>query len=92
MITRIHVSQPNIRANGKHGTDLPVIGARRYRERKDGKGHIKNADVVEYGHVAIVMKDGVEVARVCYGPENPLECGAKVWIETTNEVEVQTRD
>ena len=31
---------------------------------------------------------GTEVARVVYRPEKPLSCGAKVWIETANEVEV----
>ena len=32
--------------------------------------------------------DGREVGRVVYRPESPLPCGAKVWIETANEVEV----
>lgn len=90
-ITRIHVSQPNIRSNLSHGTDLPVIGARRYRERLDGKGHIKNADVVEYGHEAVVLVGGVEVGRFVYRNDDPLECGAKVWFETTADVQVVTR-
>jgi hypothetical protein len=28
------------------------------------------------------------VARVVYSPENPLSCGAKVWIETENSVQI----
>jgi hypothetical protein len=32
---------------------------------------------------------GVECARVVYSPDKPLSCGAKVWIETYNEIEVR---
>lgn len=27
-------------------------------------------------------------SRVVYSPENPLSCGARVWVETESEVEV----
>lgn len=36
----------------------------------------------------IVDKLGNEVARVVYRPDNPLPCGARVWIETEQEVRV----
>ena len=40
-----------------------------------------------YAHEAIILdNDGNECARVIYRPDNPLSCGAKVWIETYNEV------
>jgi hypothetical protein len=32
--------------------------------------------------------EGNEVARVVYRPDNPLSCGARVWIESTLNVEV----
>ena len=31
-----------------------------------------------------------EHTKVIYRPDNPLPCGAKVWIETTEEVECNT--
>jgi hypothetical protein len=33
-------------------------------------------------------KDGEPVARIVYSPDKPLDCGARVWIETYHEVEV----
>ena len=42
-----------------------------------------------YAHEAIIYgKDGTEAARVIYSPEKPLSCGAKVWIETNNEIKL----
>jgi hypothetical protein len=37
------------------------------------------------GHDVVV--DGP--SRVVYSPDNPLSCGAKVWVETTSEVTVK---
>jgi hypothetical protein len=34
----------------------------------------------------ILDENGKVVARVVYRPDNPLSCGAKVWIETSHEV------
>jgi len=33
-------------------------------------------------------KDGNEAARVVYSPDKPLSCGAHVWVESKNEVEI----
>ena len=33
-------------------------------------------------------KDGDEVATIVYSPDKPLSCGARVWIETRNEIEI----
>ena len=33
-------------------------------------------------------QDGKEAARIVYSPDKPLSCGAKVWIETTNEIKI----
>lgn len=31
-------------------------------------------------------------SRVVYSPDKPLSCGARVWIETTSEVVLETTD
>ena len=90
MLTRIHVNQLAIRSNGKDGGNRPVIASRRYSERKDKTGIRKTTDEVDYGHRAIIRdNDGNEIARVCYQPNDPLECGAKVWIETIGTVDME---
>jgi hypothetical protein len=38
---------------------------------------------------AEIIHDGEVVARIMYRPDNPLPCGARVWIETEQEVRVQ---
>lgn len=79
MKTVIHVNQHVIRRNGKE-TDAskhePPLTIKTYKENRKGMEAI------------IYDDDGREVARVVYRPEKPLSCGAKVWIETGNEVEV----
>lgn len=76
MKKRIHVNQHNIRANGKDGGDRPVITAKTYKSNS-------------YGHELVIYDDsGKEVARLIYSPEDPLSCGAKVWLESTNKVVV----
>jgi len=37
---------------------------------------------------ADIVVDGVVVASVVYRPNDPLSCGARVWIETQHEVQV----
>jgi len=78
MKTIIHVNQHKIRANNKKALqDLePVLTVKTYKSN-------------DYGYQAIIKdEDGKEVARVIYSPHKPLSCGARVWIETKNEVEV----
>lgn len=31
-----------------------------------------------------------ENVRLCYAPESPLACGATIWIETTEQVSIQS--
>ena len=38
--------------------------------------------------VEILGNDGEVCATLVYAPEHPLSCGARVWIETRNEVRV----
>ena len=73
--TIIHVNQHNIKANAK-GEDRPVLTC------KTHKGNKYSNDIV------ILGQDGREAARIIYSPETPLACGAKVWLETFNEVQI----
>ena len=75
MKTRIHVNQHNIKANAK-GEKLPVITCKTYKNNNYAN------EVVIYG------QDGKEAAKIVYSPDKPLSCGAKVWIETINKVEL----
>ena len=77
MLTRIHVNQHKIRSNAKHGTDEPVLTVKTYKSNTYGK------------EVLIRDPQGCVVARVVYQPDNPLPCGARVWIETQMDVEVR---
>lgn len=73
-LTRIHVNRQNIARNRK-GEALPVLTVKDYRRNRKG-------------NTARITAGGVEVARVVYRPDKPLPCGARVWIETKLEVEV----
>jgi hypothetical protein len=72
----IHVNQHVIKKNSKTGERKPVITCKTYKENTYGS--------------SVIIKDssGNEVARVIYSPDKPLSCGAKVWIETNNEIEI----
>jgi hypothetical protein len=72
----IHVNQHRIKHNRKTGECTPVITCKTYKDNR-------------YGHEAIIRdKQGNEVAKIVYSPNKPLNCGARVWIETQNEVDV----
>jgi hypothetical protein len=76
MKTIIHVNQHNIKANAK-GENRPVITCKTY------KSNTYANEVTIYG------QDGKPAATIKYSPENPLSCGAKVWIETHGKVETK---
>lgn len=74
MKTIIHINQHHIKSNRKNGTLLPVITCKSYKDNR-------------YGHTAEILgNDGEVVATIVYRPNNPLSCGAHVWIETNNLV------
>jgi len=74
--TIIHVNQHIIKKNKKSGNVEPVLTVKTYKSN-------------EYAQEAIIKdKNGNEVARIVYSPNKPLSCGAHVWIETQNEVEI----
>lgn len=76
MKTVIHVNQHVIKANAKTGDHDPVLTVKTYKSN-------------DYAHqVNILDTQGNVVARVVYSPDKPLSCGAKVWIETENSVEI----
>lgn len=76
MKTIIHVNQHIIRRNLKTGEREPVITCKNYKENR-------------YGHEVIVYDTlGNVVVKVVYSPDKPLSCGARVWVETENKVEV----
>lgn len=67
---RIHVNSNTIKSNAKHGTNKPALTIR------------VGQKVETYAHEVII--EGA--SRVIYRPEDPLVCGAKVWIETEANV------
>jgi len=73
--TIIHVNQHNIKANAK-GESKPVLTC------KTHKGNKYSNEVV------ILGQDGKEAAKIIYSPDKPLSCGAKVWIETFSDVQI----
>jgi len=74
-LTRIHVNQHAIKRNNKNPRfPEPVITVKTYNSN-------------DYAFTAVIKdKDGNEAARIIYSPDKPLSCGARVWIETRNEV------
>ena len=72
----IHINQHVIRKNTKTGERNPVITCKTYNTN-------------DYGDKVIIKdKDGDEVVTIVYSPDKPLSCGARVWIETRNEIEI----
>ena len=73
IIKRIHINQHKIRAN-KTKPYKSVISCKTSKENIYGN------------NVKILDVDGNVVAEVFYSPDKPLSCGAKVWIETKNQI------
>jgi len=77
MKTLVHVNQGNIRQNIRREANdrLPVLRAQ------------GDFDTVYGDHIDIIHPDTGEIlASVVYHPDNPLSCGARVWIETDNDI------
>ena len=72
----IHINQHVIRSNTKSGKQDPPITVKTYKSNTRARS------------VVIHDAQGREVARIVYRPEKPLSCGAKVWIETKNELTI----
>lgn len=81
----IHVNQHVIKSNAKNNLHDPVLTIKTI---KDGTETVIISN--EYAHELIIKDDdGSEVAKIIYSPDNPLSCGAKVWIETNKEVQLK---
>jgi len=77
----IHVNQNKIRSNHKSGEREAVLTVKGYGKKKNGdfyKTHRSN----DYCHEALVTGP----CKIIYSPDDPLSCGARVWIETESEV------
>ena len=74
MRTIIHVNQHKIKSNVKNNTEEPVLTVKTYKSN-------------QYAHQVIIYgQDGLPAAKVVYRANDPLSCGAHVWIETNNKV------
>lgn len=71
MKTIIHVNQHNIRHNTKNPDDRKPV-----LTVKTYKSNTYCDEVILKGN-----------SRVIYSPDKPLSCGARVWIETNDDVE-----
>lgn len=71
--TYVNINKHVIAANRKHGRNDPPVRAQRGRSGK-----------ARYGHRAIIHGP----SEVVYDPDNPLKCGARLWIETEADVDV----
>ena len=79
MKTIVHVNQHRIKANRKDNGQRPVLTCKTYKANS-------------YGHSAIIRctATGKELGRFVYRPDQPLSCGAHVWFETQEQVDVET--
>lgn len=64
----IHVNQHVIKSNRKNNKTDPVLTCK------------YNGESATYAHEAVIKIFGIEIGRVVYRPNNPLGCGAHVWI------------
>jgi hypothetical protein len=74
MKTIIHVNQAHIRKNIKADDESRVPVLT-----------VKTYKTNRYGNNVVIHGP----SRVVYSPDKPLSCGARVWIETDCEVEVE---
>jgi len=79
----IHINQHHIKWNRKHPDEdaKPVIPCKTYKDN-------------QYHHgIKLVDNEGNTIGRVKYQPDNPLACGAHVWIEIdTDTISVVAED
>jgi hypothetical protein len=76
MKTIIHVNQHVIKSNTKNNENKPVLTCKTYKNN------------VYASEILILDNNGIEVAKIIYSKDKPLSCGAKVWIETQNEIKI----
>lgn len=84
--TIVHVNQHVIRSNNKVIRENPDD----WLSKINPPLTIKSGKDNTYGDRADIIIDGVIVATVVHSPDKPLSCGARVWIETYEDVVVST--
>ena len=76
MKTVIHVNQHVIKSNRKNNTIEPVLTCKTYKSN-------------DYANkVAVYGQDNLLAGYFIYSPDKPLSCGAHVWFETVNKIEI----
>lgn len=75
----IHVNQHKIKSNLKNGGDEPTITVKTYKSNDYGK------------KVEILDKSGQVVATLVQEMQNPLSCGARVYIETHAKIRIEDK-
>ena len=83
----IHVNQHKIKSNHKTGDREPVLTVKTHKRKRTGEGYNKTHSQNDYCHEVEI--DGP--CKVIYSPDNPLPCGARVWIETEGQVTCMVR-
>lgn len=78
MMKHIHVNRNILASNKKHGTDHAPITVKILTPSG------KSCSMNEYGHRVEVLGPSTFV----YDEENPLSCGARVWVETDAPVKI----
>lgn len=73
---KVHINSNTIKSNAKHGRNDPVVTVR------------KGSKVLDRGLRVTVHGP----SRVVYEPDDPLSCGAKVWIETAASLSVLSEE
>lgn len=75
-IKKLHVDQRIIKHNTKTGEELPPLTI------QTSSGPLKASTIGIY-------VDNVCVAEIKYRPQQPLSCGARLWVETEEEVRIR---
>lgn len=73
---KVHINSNTIKSNAKHGRNDPVVTVR------------KGSKVLDRGLRVTVHGP----SQVVYEPNDPLSCGAKVWIETDASLSVVSEE
>ena len=84
----IHVNQHKIKSNHKTGDREPVLTVKSHKRKAKGEGYNKTHSKNDYCHEVHIQGP----CKVVYRPDDPLSCGARVWIETEEGVQCVVRE
>lgn len=86
--TIVHVNQHVIKSNNKTIRENPDNWLNLIQPPLT----IKSGKMNTYGDRADIIVNGEVVATIVHSPDKPLSCGARVWIETYEDVVVSRRN